>query len=249
MDSQTYKEYIETHPPRCIAPNHYKGDMVFANFGYVNIEGKWVDPESEGELYRAYMNPTEGPNSKIPLPTLRQRLDSGPRIMAPEEQLKFYNEYVMNVTDWVDAEGDPRMLRISPATFLRWAAGAVKGEHFEETPLAAQEFPAEGFLDGTEDEDNLFKIDHKVQFDLDSRSILSGMYTPDPNPRPHKNPHGHTNIIRAPATFAYSYPQAALDLEKAVFGSGSNDSTTAYSPVSMASTPETFTSVSTVSNS
>lgn len=138
MDSQIYKEYIKNHPPRCIAPNHYKGDMVFANFGYVNIEGKWVDPESEGELYKAYMNPTEGSNSKIPLPTLRQRSDSGPRIMTPEEQLKFYNEYVMDITDWVDAEGDPRMLRITPATFLRWATGAVKGEHFEETLLAPQ---------------------------------------------------------------------------------------------------------------
>jgi hypothetical protein len=30
--------------------------MVWANFGYYLAEGKWIDPESEGELYEAYMN-------------------------------------------------------------------------------------------------------------------------------------------------------------------------------------------------
>jgi len=40
-----FKEFIRLNPPS-VGANHYKGNMVYANFGYFLIGGKWVDLES-----------------------------------------------------------------------------------------------------------------------------------------------------------------------------------------------------------
>ncbi|KAF4628127.1 hypothetical protein G7Y89_g10027 [Cudoniella acicularis] len=235
-----YDEFIAKYPPKNLAPNHYKGEQVYANFGYVLVEGKWVDPESEGELYKAYMNCTEGPNSKAELPDLQRSRTSGPRVMNQEELDRFYRQYVEDVTDHTDGEGDPRFLRISPATFARWAAGAVKGEHYEEAVMQPQEkLPRSAYVDDT-DRAEPFKIKHKNQFDLDTGSMLSGIYDIDQNPPLHLNPHGYTDVIRAPVNFAYSYPQTYIDLEKKAFGSDLDDDTNSHN--STASTPETYNS-------
>jgi len=127
--SITYEEHIRQNPPR-IGMNHYKGDMVYGNFGYFLVGDKWVDPESEGALHNAYMNGSceEDPN----LPDFQRFRTSGPHIMNPQEEDKFYQGYVDDVTDDKDGEGDPRCLRISPTTFARWASGAAKGDRYEE---------------------------------------------------------------------------------------------------------------------
>ncbi len=125
---ESYSEYIRRHPPT-IGNHQYKGDQVYANFGYLPIGDKplWVDPDSEGELYNAYINST----SHLPgLPHFKRTPPKG--IMTPDEEDEFYKEYVEMVTDGVDGEGDPRIYRIAPATFARWAVGAVVGEHYEE---------------------------------------------------------------------------------------------------------------------
>jgi hypothetical protein len=134
----TFQEYLEKNPSK-FALNHYTGDMVYANFGYVMIEGKWVDPESEGALYKAYMDCTEGHNATAAeLPDFSRSRTSGPHIMTPEEEDRFYRDYVTDVTDETDGEGDPRALRISPATFARWATGAQKGDHYEEQAMSPE---------------------------------------------------------------------------------------------------------------
>jgi hypothetical protein len=127
----TYDEYIRKNPP-AIGKNHYKGDMIWANFGYYLAEGKWVDPESEGELHNAYMNPPSSHRACPNFPGLLRHHDNGSRVMTSREQDEFYKEFEADVTDEHDDEGDPRAWRISPATFAQWAAGAVAGDQYEE---------------------------------------------------------------------------------------------------------------------
>ena len=127
----SFKEHICQNPPS-IGVNHYKGDDVYANFGYYKIEGKWVDPESEGCLFNAYMNHTGEYDEELDLPNFKRSETMGPRVMTLEEQDTFYKEYVEDVTDDIDGEGDPRWLRIDGPTFARWAAGATIGDRYEE---------------------------------------------------------------------------------------------------------------------
>jgi hypothetical protein len=120
------------HKLSLTGPNHYKGDMVYANFGYVLIDGQWVDPESEGDLYNAYMGVSDDSHLDLDVPELHRSRDFGPHILTLEEQNEFYREYVKDVTDEADGEGDPRALHITPATFARWAKGAVKVDAYVE---------------------------------------------------------------------------------------------------------------------
>ena len=109
--------------------------MVYANFGYYLAEGKWVDPESEGELYDAYMNPPGSSRGGPNLPDIQKSSDNGPRIMCAEEEDEFYKDFVAVVSDEIDGEGDPRAWRISPSTFAQWATGAVAGDQYEEAVM------------------------------------------------------------------------------------------------------------------
>ena len=115
--------------------NHYKGDMVYANFGYFLVDGQWVDPESEGELYEAYMKVSDDSSQDLDVPELHRSRDFGPHIMTQDEQNEFYRAYVEDVTDEHDDEGDPRDFYITPATFARWAEGAVKVDGYVETVI------------------------------------------------------------------------------------------------------------------
>jgi hypothetical protein len=139
----TYDKYIRQNLPS-VGANHYKGDMVFANFGYYLAEGKWVDPESEGELFQAYMNPSSSSGAEPKLPDIHRFQDTGPRIMSLEEEDEFYKDFVADVSDEKDGEGDPRAWRITPATFAQWATGAVVGDQYEETVIQT---PVSSFSD------------------------------------------------------------------------------------------------------
>lgn len=57
--------------------------------------------------------------------------------MTPKEKEEFYREYVNDVTDEKDNEGDPRLFRISPKTFEAWATGAAVGDSYEESSFDA----------------------------------------------------------------------------------------------------------------
>jgi hypothetical protein len=131
----SFDEYMRLNPTS-VGRNHYKGDMVYANFGYFLVDGKWVDPESEGALFDAYIGRSNDSNPE--LPHLNRSRDSGSYVMKQEEQDEFYREFVEDVTDEIDGEGDPRVYRITPAIFARWATGAVEGEKFEETVMEPQ---------------------------------------------------------------------------------------------------------------
>ena len=111
---------------------HYKGELGYGNYGYLLINNTWVDPDSEGEVTKALRD--ELLRTSIPhIPIV----SDGAKIMTPEEQDKFYREYTRDVSLSVsgDLEGDPRFLRISPATFTRWAEGASKGDSYITTEV------------------------------------------------------------------------------------------------------------------
>jgi len=127
----TYDEFIRQNPP-AVGKNHYKGDKVWANFGYYLADGTWVDPESEGELYHAYLKSPGGRRGEHNLPDITIPRDGGPRIMSARELDKFYKDFAADVCDDIDGEGDPRAWRITPETFAQWASGASTGERYEE---------------------------------------------------------------------------------------------------------------------
>ena len=93
---------------------------VFEYFGYLQINGKWVDPDSEKAMDKASNNHPDVTNPLLP------GMDSfsGPYILSKSEQSIVYAEFV---DDEDDAEGDPRAFRISPGDFCQMLAeGAVK---------------------------------------------------------------------------------------------------------------------------
>ena len=128
----TLGEHLRKNPPS-VGKNHYKGEDVYANFGYFKVDNDWVDPESENALYDAYMTNSQHGQEHPDVPNLYRSQSSGPRVMTPEEREEFYREYVDDVTDEKDGEGDPRRFRISPRTFAAWAAGAAVGDSYDES--------------------------------------------------------------------------------------------------------------------
>ncbi|CZT06689.1 hypothetical protein WAI453_006032 [Rhynchosporium graminicola] len=230
----SYQEHVHQFPPN-FGTNHNKGDLVWQNFGYVRVRGRWVDPDSEGDLADASRTRDTGDEEAPYLPDIKKRPDPGPKVMTPEEQMGFYQSYVEEVSDDIDGEGDPRAYRITPGTFARWAAGCETGERFEEKPFVpGPKLPSPDLK--YENEILPFHPPHQ-QYDVECGSAMSGIYEPDPDPRLVCNAQG-VNIVRAPGNFARSYPQAAIDLDTQAFGNGQM-----YGPAaSTASTPEVFTS-------
>ncbi|PBP23741.1 hypothetical protein BUE80_DR005381 [Diplocarpon rosae] len=216
VEKTSYAEHIERVKP-AIGTNHYKGDMGNANFGYIKIGDIWCDPDSELELSRAVHIHEYAPvcEDRARVKPLQPPVpDSGPRIMTPEEEDEFYRGFVEEVTDEQDGEGDPRQYRISPAVFARWAAGAVKGERYEEEPWwPPSRLPSP---DPYYENQIIPRPCSEMQFDVETGSVLSGIYENDPEPRVLLNAQG-VNFTRPPVTFSYSYPQASLQLDRAAF--------------------------------
>jgi hypothetical protein len=137
---------MKNDPPR-FKPNHYSGAAGFANYGYVLINGKWVDPDSEGEVFdaiKSHANFSQSQNVPIKL--------TAPSFMDPDQARLFYQN-LFNETAYLeprsggcdfrgdfmeDNEGDSRVLRISPATFARWAVGAGRGDSYVGTKVAVE---------------------------------------------------------------------------------------------------------------
>ncbi|KAH7357019.1 hypothetical protein BKA65DRAFT_219461 [Rhexocercosporidium sp. MPI-PUGE-AT-0058] len=230
----TYQEHLRQFPPS-VGTNHYKGKMVWANFGYIKIRGRWVDPDSEGDIADAYNAYASGDDEAPYLPDLQKIPDLGPRIMGPEEESEFYPEYTAEVSDESDGEGDPRLYRITPATFARWAVGCGSGERYEERQFVPG--PKLPLPDPKYEAEIRPKPRPHLQYDVETGSVLSGLYETDPEPRVLHTPQG-VNVVRPPAVFTYSYPQTAIDLDLQAFVNGQM-----YGPESsIASTPEVFSS-------
>ncbi|KAK6607843.1 hypothetical protein H4I96_04078 [Botrytis cinerea] len=114
--------------------NHYKGKEVWGNFGYIEVNGVWVDPDSEKDLAHAFKGyPVLSPEK------LQDARAKDARIMSPAEADKFYeffNDYVS------DDEGDPRDNRMSPEEFAKMVRGTAsegKGDTWARAIVAPQE--------------------------------------------------------------------------------------------------------------
>ncbi|KAF7952157.1 uncharacterized protein EAE97_001654 [Botrytis byssoidea] len=114
--------------------NHYKGKEVWGNFGYIKVNGVWVDPDSEKDLAHAFKGyPVLSPEE------LQGARAKDARIMSPAEADKFYdffNEYVS------DDEGDPRDNHMSPEEFAKMVRGTAsegKGDTWARAIVAPQE--------------------------------------------------------------------------------------------------------------
>jgi hypothetical protein len=134
-----------------MSPDHYQGDEAYANYGYLPLDGIWVDPDSEGEIAAAMKN--SGKHVRLPkirddynsYPGMTQedniaatnRTESDPPVLPiyyrndPEmTEDDLYRGFIEEVTDEIDGDGDPRLNYITPATFARWAEGAAEGNHY-----------------------------------------------------------------------------------------------------------------------
>lgn len=210
--TQSESQFHRTTGPSQPNPNHYSGDNGFGNYGYILVNGVWVDPENEGELYDALTHPGKAPPSQH-LPALSK----GPRIMTPSEENGFYQAFMddMEGDEADDREGDPRYLRISPATFAQWAVGARIGDRYSSKVLPVE---VSSFMDHSsvpiwislfltrhacEPKGNRLKviikasrrrtipsitpktkIERKPQYDIETGSTLSGVYDPERTPSP-----------------------------------------------------------------
>ncbi|APA11846.1 hypothetical protein sscle_08g066160 [Sclerotinia sclerotiorum 1980 UF-70] len=114
--------------------NHYKGKQVWGNFGYLFVNGTWVDPDSEKDLAHAFKG-----YPVLSLDELEGARAKDSRIMSPaqmEEFYDFFNEYVS------DDEGDPRNNRLSLKEFQNMVHGTAsegKGDTWAKAVVAPQE--------------------------------------------------------------------------------------------------------------
>ncbi|KAJ5038075.1 uncharacterized protein L3040_006946 [Drepanopeziza brunnea f. sp. 'multigermtubi'] len=240
----TYAEHIrETKLP---VMKHYSGEQVNENWGLLKIGDKWADPDSEYDLYRAIQlhehgidlyKPASRPLNFEPEPEYEPpRMDNGPRIMTPEEEDEFYKGYVEEVTDEVDAEGDPRQYRISPATFAQWAAGAGRGDRYVvETPIVPN-LPSPG----PQDDDQMnAKPKSEAQFDMETGDALSDICDPSSVSSVLYSPQS-LDVVRPPVSYSYSYPKEKVEVDRAA--NAEQYEKNAKRASALVSTPEVFNS-------
>ncbi len=119
----SYDEY-KARNLRRYRSNHYTDSDGYANYGYLNVNGCWVDPDGKREIYEA----ENGLLGEFHVPRIPIGITPVPKLT--EDQL--YAKFIEEVSDGPDGdlEGDPRAMYITPAIFARWAAGASLGDHF-----------------------------------------------------------------------------------------------------------------------
>ncbi|KUJ13287.1 uncharacterized protein LY89DRAFT_155756 [Mollisia scopiformis] len=221
----TYLEHIAQNPPT-VGKNHYKGDYVYANFGYVRDEDtmEWFDPESSQPLKDKYISyRREGPIEEVDgkhIPDFKRSERIFPRIMSTEEQEHFYDEYLQYVHDDVDAEGDPRDLRITPATFAQWAVGARKGKAYEEEEFTPDSVIwSKRVVPPKQPKDSRPK---RRQFDMVTGEEISELGDSDEEAVLITEAEG-VNMMAIPREFSMMLPGVAQDLAHKAFGHREND--------------------------
>lgn len=117
-------EQSKLHSLPQILPNHYTGEEGYGNYGYVEANGRWVDPDCQNEVLAALHGDLKA--SYVP------HLPIGTTPVSSEPEDEMYAEFMDEVANGLDGDGDwdPRATYITPATFARWAAGASQGDIF-----------------------------------------------------------------------------------------------------------------------
>lgn len=198
---QQHSDYL---PQVATNKAHFSGELGQANFGYFNINGRWVDPDNNAAVNAAVHGlpdpslPSEQPSNV----TRRAHILSEPDFGAE------YGEFMGYVSD---DEGDPRENRIAPDQFLQAVSGialsntsvsAPFSEHLVVEPsvsLLSQMY--HNMLEALHNQGNVVRPkdkadelpkEHKVvlQFDLETGEELSPDYSTDSFPRPLMSPQG-----------------------------------------------------------
>ncbi|QSZ36532.1 hypothetical protein DSL72_006412 [Monilinia vaccinii-corymbosi] len=210
--------------------NHYKGKEVWGNFGYFNVNGVWVDPDSEKDLAQAF----KGYPALLPEELEGARAKDW-RIMSPEQMEEFYdffNDYVS------DDEGDPRDNRISSKEFeemIRGTASGGKGDTWARAVVAPQEKYTERPREprnprNQHGQDNMLP----PQIDRDTGSFYSGFGGDSSDTASLLLSAAGVDILQRPEQFNRMDPQTDINMLAEAYGShnafkddsGWSDSTT-----------------------
>ncbi|RAL66083.1 hypothetical protein DID88_005742 [Monilinia fructigena] len=195
--------------------NHYKGKEVWGNFGYLNVNGSWVDPDSEKDLAQAFRGyPTLLPEE------LEGARAKDPRIMSPtqmEEFYEFFNDYVS------DDEGDPRDNQLSPKEFeemIRGTASGGKGDTWAKAVVAPQEKYTERPREPRNPR-NQNGLDNIVppQIDRDTGSFYSGFGGDNSDTASLLLSAAGVDILQRPEQFNRMDPQTDMNILAKAYGS------------------------------
>lgn len=162
--------------------------------GYLMINGKVTDPDSKEEVLNA-LDGIRGcspplPGFHIPLPS---------HVMSSTELKEYYIQFILDVDNEEDVdrdnEGNPLDNRISPGTFLEWAAGAQKIDNLDTAEIEIEAIRRARHEDskGKKTPGNRRSLEWSAltpQYDEESGSTYSPVYSVDENPSPLMSPQG-----------------------------------------------------------
>ncbi|KAI9640083.1 hypothetical protein NHQ30_011485 [Ciborinia camelliae] len=195
--------------------NHYKGKEIWGNFGYLNVNGAWVDPDSEKDLAQAFKG------YPVLLPEeLEGARAKDKRIMSPVQMEQFYdffNDYVS------DDEGDPRDNRLSPEEFqkmIRGTASEGKGDTWARAIVAIQEKYTERPREPRNPKTHYGNDDMlPPQIDRDTGSYYSGFESDKSDTASLLLSAAGVDILRRPEHFNRMDPQTDLNMLAEAYGS------------------------------
>lgn len=110
--------------PHQLRSNRYHGSQSFANYGWVNINEQWVDPDGEADVDSAWRGIFTYEASKVTFP---EGVRSA-RVLSDTELKVLYKDFEDFVSD---DEGNPDLNHITPEDFIAMARGAKKGYRHE----------------------------------------------------------------------------------------------------------------------
>jgi hypothetical protein len=162
--------------------------------GYLMINGKVTDPDSKEEV----LNALDGIRGcSPPLPGFRVPLPS--YIMSSTELKEYYIQFILDVDNEEDVdrdnEGNPLDNHISPGTFLEWAAGAQKIDNLDTAEIEIEAIRRARHEDskGKKTPGSRRSLEWSAltpQYDEESGSTYSPVYSVDENPSPLMSPQG-----------------------------------------------------------
>ncbi|OBT74851.1 hypothetical protein VF21_06771 [Pseudogymnoascus sp. 05NY08] len=197
--------------------------------GYVKINGQVTDPDCKTDVLNA-LNRIHGYSPRVPGfhgPVLSN-------IMNSTELEEYYTQFLLDVDNEKDPErdneGSPLDNRISPATFMKWAAGAQKKGRLNTAAIEGEvvERARQEELKGAKPPGNhrpLVWSALKPQLDQEFGGTISPAYSLDEYPSPLMSPRG-VNLTNVPGMFYHMLPEFNVVLAREAFYDGGIDLST-----------------------
>ena len=165
----------------------------------MKINGKVTDPDSKTDVLNA-LNGNPGFSPRVP--GFHGPLLSN--VMNGTELDEYYTQFLLDVDNEEDPErdneGNPLDNRISPATFMKWAAGAQKKARLNTAEIEGEvvERARQEELKGKKPPGNhrpLVWSALKPQYDEESGGAISPAYSVDEYPSPLMSPRGKLSVL------------------------------------------------------